>query len=165
MLVVGESMNKIYTANRSNVINIEYGLERLKGEAQRENWQRAKKLHIHLISGVVCRKEALEIYPRFNKVSKPIFDKDWDHLTKSPYFLENKISLGKRRGTCSCRCSLEYIADEVLYGGGFPKVKPNPFLGLRQEEDYGYRFDGEDPVKAKLPPFVFSTSQKLIKEA
>jgi len=74
--------------------------------------------------------------------------------------------LGKRKGTCECRCRFEYIADEILYGGGVPKVRSNPYLGLRQEEDeYDYFFDGDNPVKTKFPPFKFSKNFKHIKEA
>jgi hypothetical protein len=160
----------IYTntiSSNSNILDFKLSQAKMNSK-EIVSWDNAKRLHINLISGIVCRKEALEIFPQFYKVSGLIYNKNWDQMIKegrSPYFVENRISLGKRRGTCACRCSLEYIADEVLYGGGYPKIKPNPNLGLRQEESYGYRFDGEEPVKAKLPPFVFSTSQKLIKEA
>ena len=133
-----------------------------------ENWNQAKQLHIHLISGIVCRKGALDIYPDFARVSAYIYDKNWDQMIKeggSPYFIENRISLGKRKGTCPCRCTVEYIADQYLYGGGTPKVEPNPYLNLRQEEDFDYKYDGEEPEKMIYPPFQFSSSPIQIMEA
>lgn len=165
MLVVGGSMNNIILGS-SNVINFEYGLERLKKDDQVENWKKCKLLHIHLISGIVCRNKAIEIYPNFHFVSGSIYNKDLINLKKrSPYFYENIISLARRRGTCECRCSTEYIADEILIRG-VSNIKPNHHLGLRQEEDeYDYFFDGDDPVKTKFPPFKFSKNFKHIKEA
>ena len=149
-------------------MSVEYSFANLTRPDQQDNWHRAKSLHIHLISGIVCRKMALDIFPEFEKVSALIYNKDWDKMIKggrSPYFIDNRISLGKRRGTCDCHCSVEYVADEFLYGGGYPKVKPNPYLGLRQEEDAGYFNDGEKPVQHQLPPFRFSTQEINIKEA
>ena len=111
---------------------------------------------------------ALDIFPEFERVSAYIYDKNWQKMIKegrSPYFIENKISFGKRKGTCECRCRLEYIADEILYGGGVPKVRSNPYLGLRQEELSCYRNDGEEPEKTDFQSFRFSTIELNIEEA
>ena len=163
-------MSKINTY--TNTLNhnsnlVDFRVSQFTKTSEIENWNQAKQLHIHLISGIVCRKGALDIYPDFARVSAYIYDKNWDQMIKegrSPYFIENRISLGKRKGTCECRCRLEYIADEVLYGGGSPKIRSNPYLGLRQEDDYGYFYDGEEPIKSKLPPFRFSTNEIYIQE-
>ena len=154
-------------SSNSNILDFKLSQAKMN-TLEIDSWNNAKSLHIHLISGIVCRKEALAIFPQFYKVSALIYNKNWDQMIKegrSPYFIENKISLGKRKGTCDCRCSVEYIADEILYGGGVPKVRSNPYLGLRQEEDSGYFNDGEKPVKAKLPLFRFSTNELNIEEA
>jgi len=151
--------------NNSNLVD--FRVSQFTKTSEIENWNRAKQLHIHLISGIVCRKMALDIFPEFERVSAYIYDKNWQKIIKegrSPYFIENKISLGKRKGTCECRCRLEYVADKVVIGGG-KEIDPNPNLGLRQEEDSGYFYDGEKSVKAKFPPFRFSTIEINIEEA
>jgi hypothetical protein len=155
-------------ASHLTVVNYEYGLEKLRDPDHKDSWNRAKLLHTHLISGIVCRRMCLEIYPTFREVSALIYKKQWDKMIqtgRSPYFIENRISLGKRKGTCPCRCTVEYIADQYLYGGGTPKVEPNPYLNLRQEEDFDYKYDGEEPEKMIYPPFQFSSSPIQIMEA
>ena len=164
-------MSKIITytntlKNNSNLVD--FKVSQFTKTSEIDNWNRAKQLHIHLISGIVCRKMALDIFPEFERVSAYIYDKNWQKMIKegrSPYFIENKISLGKRKGTCECRCRLEYIADEILYGGGVPKVRSNPYLGLRQEELSCYRNDGEEPEKTDFQSFRFSTIELNIEEA
>ena len=170
MQVVGDLMSELIYINtlssNSNILDFKLSQAKMN-TLEIDSWNNAKSLHIHLISGIVCRKEALAIFPQFYKVSALIYNKNWDQIIKegrSPYFIENKISLGKRKGTCDCRCSVEYIADRVVIGGG-KEFNPNPNLGLRQQEDFNYYFDGEEPVKVKCPPFEFSTTLKNINEA
>ena len=171
MQVVGDLMSKIITytntlKNNSNLVD--FKVSQFTKTSEIDNWNRAKQLHIHLISGIVCRAMALDIFPEFERVSAYIYEKNWQKMIKegrSPYFIENKISLGKRKGTCECRCRLEYIADEILYGGGVPKVRSNPYLGLRQEELSCYRNDGEEPEKTDFQSFRFSTIELNIEEA
>ena len=152
--------------------NIEYGLSQLRNDKESNSWHNAKKLHIHLISGIVCRRLALEIYPKFEEIAVALFNKDQQKIQKrSPYFAEYPISLGKRKSLCVCGCSIEYIADQYLIGRT-TKVFPDPLLQYKLpqliDSDNDYLFDGDetdviDTNQIDPEHFIFSNDLKANK--
>ena len=148
--------------------NIEYGLQNLRNIKEKNSWERAKKLHIHLISGIVCRNLALNIYPKFEEIAVAVFQKNKAKIEKrSPYFAENPISLGKRRSFCDCGCSIEYIADQQLIGRTtrvFPDLQLQRKLPQINDPINDYMFDGDDHdlIDTKqIDPKVFIFSNDL----
>ena len=107
---------------------------------------KCEKLLRLIVSRPVCRREALEIYPDWFRISKLITARKWDQVAeRSSYFVDHKIDLWSRKCRCGRSKCIEYWADPVLIQPSI-KLTIQP-LNNQDLFEYEYHSDGDSAIK------------------